>query len=270
MFAFVIHERDSGRTFLGRDRFGIKPLYLSEAGSRAAVRLDPAGARGRRRPRHLDRPGRAAPLPDRSTPSCPRRTPSSTGSARSHRRRRSRSSPTGRATPGRVLAPRLHPRPRPGRLDRARLGGRGPPGRCARRSSGVSSPTCPSACCCRAASTRRSWSACSPRPARRDLATFSIGFESFGGEEGDEFKYSDVIAARVRDRPPPAAHRHRPDAARPRRRGRRHGRTDGLPRRRGVLPAVAGGRPSTSRSCSRGRAPTRCSPATTGTRRCRR
>jgi asparagine synthase (glutamine-hydrolysing) len=30
MFAFVIHERDTGRTFMGRDRFGIKPLYLAE------------------------------------------------------------------------------------------------------------------------------------------------------------------------------------------------------------------------------------------------
>ncbi|RJK96870.1 N-acetylglutaminylglutamine amidotransferase [Vallicoccus soli] len=28
------------------------------------------------------------------------------------------------------------------------------------------------------------------------LATFSIGFESFGGEEGDEFKYSDLVAER--------------------------------------------------------------------------
>jgi asparagine synthase (glutamine-hydrolysing) len=27
------------------------------------------------------------------------------------------------------------------------------------------------------------------------LATFSVGFESVGGEEGDEFKYSDVIAS---------------------------------------------------------------------------
>jgi asparagine synthase (glutamine-hydrolysing) len=30
MFAFVLHERESGRTLLGRDRFGIKPLYLDE------------------------------------------------------------------------------------------------------------------------------------------------------------------------------------------------------------------------------------------------
>ncbi|MFK0278680.1 N-acetylglutaminylglutamine amidotransferase [Ensifer sp. NPDC090286] len=29
MFAFVLHERDSGRVILARDRFGIKPLYLS-------------------------------------------------------------------------------------------------------------------------------------------------------------------------------------------------------------------------------------------------
>lgn len=31
MFAFAIHERDSGRVILARDRFGIKPLYLAEA-----------------------------------------------------------------------------------------------------------------------------------------------------------------------------------------------------------------------------------------------
>lgn len=30
MFAFAIHERDSGRVVLARDRFGIKPLYLAE------------------------------------------------------------------------------------------------------------------------------------------------------------------------------------------------------------------------------------------------
>ncbi len=34
MFAFAIHERDTGRTFLARDRFGIKPLYLAEPPSR--------------------------------------------------------------------------------------------------------------------------------------------------------------------------------------------------------------------------------------------
>ena len=34
MFAFAIHERDSGRIVLARDRFGIKPLYYSEKGKR--------------------------------------------------------------------------------------------------------------------------------------------------------------------------------------------------------------------------------------------
>src|ERR687885_498409 len=30
MFAFVVHERDTGRVVLARDRLGIKPLYLAE------------------------------------------------------------------------------------------------------------------------------------------------------------------------------------------------------------------------------------------------
>lgn len=30
MFAFVIHERDSGRVVMARDRFGVKPLYLAQ------------------------------------------------------------------------------------------------------------------------------------------------------------------------------------------------------------------------------------------------
>ncbi len=34
MFALVIHERDTGRSLLARDRFGIKPLYLAETSGR--------------------------------------------------------------------------------------------------------------------------------------------------------------------------------------------------------------------------------------------
>ena len=34
MFAFCITERDSGRVLLGRDRLGIKPLYLARSGNR--------------------------------------------------------------------------------------------------------------------------------------------------------------------------------------------------------------------------------------------
>jgi len=36
MFAFALHERDSGRVVLVRDRFGIKPLYYAETGGRLA------------------------------------------------------------------------------------------------------------------------------------------------------------------------------------------------------------------------------------------
>ena len=76
--------------------------------------------------------------------------------------------------------------------------------------------------------------------------------------------------ARVRHRPPP-------DPDRPRAAGRRAAagdrgdeRADGLPRLRRVLAALGGGRGATARSCSPARAPTRCSAATTGTRRCSR
>ncbi|WP_374274182.1 N-acetylglutaminylglutamine amidotransferase [Brevundimonas sp.] len=34
MFAFVLHERDTGVVVIARDRFGIKPLYLAEKGRR--------------------------------------------------------------------------------------------------------------------------------------------------------------------------------------------------------------------------------------------
>jgi asparagine synthase (glutamine-hydrolysing) len=34
MFAFVIYDRRSGRTFVARDRLGIKPLYLREPAAR--------------------------------------------------------------------------------------------------------------------------------------------------------------------------------------------------------------------------------------------
>src|ERR671929_1625189 len=41
MFAFVVHERDTGRVVLARDRLGIKPLYLAETPRRFGVAPPP-------------------------------------------------------------------------------------------------------------------------------------------------------------------------------------------------------------------------------------
>ena len=125
MFAFCLVERDSGRVVLGRDRLGIKPLYLAEVGGQAALRLDAAGPAGRRRRRHVDRPGRAAPLPD--VPLGGARAPhdpagGAEAAARHAAGRRAR------RTPARVhlLAHRLRPPPRARGLVGPGLGGRDP------------------------------------------------------------------------------------------------------------------------------------------------
>ena len=139
--------------------------------------------------------------------------------------------------------------------------------RCAPRSSGGWSPTCRWACCSPAASTPALVVALLAEAGQTGLQTFSIGFESAGGESGDEFEYSDLVARRFG-----TDHHHiKIDTARL------------LPAIDGAVAAmsepmvshdcvafyllVRGGRASRSRSCSPGRAPTRCSAATTGTRR---
>ena len=98
------------------------------------------------------------------------------------------------------------------------------------------------------------------------LRTFSIGFESVGGVRGDEFAYSDIVAERFGT----DHHQIRIDTARM------------LPALDGAIGAMS--EPMVShdcvafyllsqevakhvRWCSPVRAPTRCSPATTGTRR---
>jgi asparagine synthase (glutamine-hydrolysing) len=42
-FALALHDREAGRLYLARDRFGVKPLYYSERGARFAFASRPAG-----------------------------------------------------------------------------------------------------------------------------------------------------------------------------------------------------------------------------------
>ncbi len=101
------------------------------------------------------------------------------------------------------------------------------------------------------------------------LQTFSIGFERVGDREGDEFEFSDLIAKEFDTdhhqlMMPSTTVLDGLDGA-----VAGDERADGQPRLHRLLPAVRGGVASTSRWCSPDRAPTNCSPVTTGTRRWR-
>ena len=267
MFACAIVERDSGRVVLARDRLGIKPLYLAEVAGRAALRQHAAGAaRGRRR-RHLARPGRAAPLPElpRGRAGAADRPGRACASCR--RRPCGSSSPTARRATGRYWQPPYTRDPAKAGwsaedweeavLDALRLAVR-------RRmvadvevgvllSGGVDSSLVVGLLA---------------EQGQPDLRTFSIGFDAVGGRSGDEFQYSDLIARALRHQAHAAARAAR---GRPARRS-----TAPSPRWASRWSATTSSRStccrrrsrSTSGSCSPGRAPTRCSPATTGTRRC--
>ena len=152
MFAFAIVERDSGRVLLGRDRLGIKPLYLTEDAIAYPVRVVAARAAGRRRRRHPHRSRRAAPLPV-----LPLRRPAAAhhparrvqGAARvagGDRARRPRT--TTDVLGARLLAAATIAPTGPNVTGRTRFSRR-----CGSPSSAAWSPTCPSGACCPAEST---------------------------------------------------------------------------------------------------------------------
>ncbi len=64
MFAFAVHEIDSGVVTIARDRLGNKTSLLRADAGAVAVRLDVAGAVARRRRGHDDRSCGVAPLPE--------------------------------------------------------------------------------------------------------------------------------------------------------------------------------------------------------------
>ena len=191
MFAFAIADRNTGRLVLGRDRLGIKPLYVARVSGRAALRLVAARADRPRRRRHRHRPRGPAPLHElprrRARPAHdPRRRPEAPARRRAHRRARRRAratGPTGR--PSSSAATRSTPRP---------SGPRSRWSRCAPRWSGGWSSDVPVGVLLSGGIDSSIVVALLAEMGQKDLKTYSIGFESEGGEDGDEFDYSDLVA----------------------------------------------------------------------------
>lgn len=194
MFAFAIVERDSGRVLLGRDRLGIKPLYISEnsarirfasslpallAGGEIDTRIDPIALH------HYMTFHSVVPAPRTILRGVTKVPPASLIAIEPDGRRTTRTywEPDFTRNPDRadwsekdwedaVLdALRVA-------VDR-RLVADVPVG--CLLSGGVDSSLIVGLLA---------------EAGQHGLATFSIGFESVGGVAGDEFKYSDIIAER--------------------------------------------------------------------------
>ncbi|MFN4127498.1 N-acetylglutaminylglutamine amidotransferase [Pannonibacter indicus] len=192
MFAIAVHERDTGRVHLVRDRFGIKPLYLAESKGRLAfastlpallagggidTTLDPVAIH------HYMTWHAVVPAPRtvlkgvRKLPAATIRTYDVNGSFSDHvywkpEFERSNADETRSAGDWRDMV-----------LDglrtavRRRMVADVPVG--VLLSGGVDSSLI---------------TGLLAEEGQKDLATFSIGFEEANGEKGDEFHYSDLIA----------------------------------------------------------------------------
>ncbi len=192
MFAFALWERDSGRLVLGRDRLGIKPLYLAEtpgrlrvastlqgllAGGAVDTAIDPVALH------HYLTFHAVVPAP-RTILAGVRKLPPATllivepdGRQRSHAYWEPRfvRDPDRAEWSARDWEDATHEALRT--AVKRRLVADVPVG--VLLSGGLDSSLVVGLLA---------------EAGQHGLATFSVGFESVGGEEGDEFKYSDVIA----------------------------------------------------------------------------
>jgi len=191
MFAFAIHERDSGRVFLARDRMGIKPLYYTKTpGALRFASWLPALLRTSRRKPDIDPVAlhhylsfhAVVPAPHTILDGYCKLPPATTitfephGTYREQRYWAAEFTHEGAAA-GDETAVRDALL---GELERAvqrRLVADVPVG--VLLSGGVDSSLLV---------------ALLARGGARALETFSIGFQAAGGEHGDEFRYSDIIA----------------------------------------------------------------------------
>ena len=194
MFAFAIVERDSGRVLLGRDRLGIKPLYVTEdasrirfasslpallAGGGVDTRIDPVALHHYLTfhsvvppPRTIVRGVRKVPPASLVAIEPDGRSTTTTYWAPDFSRRDERADWSERDWEDAVLAALRVAVER-------RLVADVPVG--CLLSGGVDSSLIVGLLA---------------EAGQHGLSTFSIGFESVGGVKGDEFKYSDIIAKR--------------------------------------------------------------------------
>ncbi len=163
MFAFAVYEHRSGVLVLGRDRLGIKPIYLDQTTDRLRFASTlPALVAGGGADTSIDRTALAYYMSFHSVVPAPRTI--LTGIPNCRRPRSGRSSRTAPAPTG-STGSRPSAATRTGPTGPSGTGRRRCSPRCAPRSTGGWWPTYRSACCCRAASTPRWWSRCWPRPA---------------------------------------------------------------------------------------------------------
>ena len=194
MFAFAIHERDTGAVTIARDRFGIKPFYFSQSGKRFRFASTlPALLSGGDVDKDIDRDAlhnymsfHAVVAPPRTILKGVRKLPPATirrfeadGTSREHRywqpayeRREADAGLTREDWRDRVLEALR-------RAVRRRMVADVPVG--VLLSGGVDSSII---------------TGLLAEEGQSGLMTFSVGFEEANGEKGDEFVYSDLIAKR--------------------------------------------------------------------------